>query len=109
LFCLVCSRWAQSKDVFPRRTLSHFICPHRPASWAGSRATSPVFNSILHTAWLNDHALTLKRNTAKYYSDEKSSFLHTFQKICCESKKTPKHSNLNAMLLYGKVAMTCFK
>ncbi len=25
------------------------------------------FNPILHTAWLNNHALTLKRNTAKYY------------------------------------------
>jgi hypothetical protein len=30
------------------------------------------FNPILHTAWLNNHALTLKRNTAKYYSGEKS-------------------------------------
>ncbi len=28
---------------FPRRTQFYFICPHRPASWAGSRATSPVF------------------------------------------------------------------
>ncbi len=24
------------------RTLFHFICPDRPASWAGSRAASPV-------------------------------------------------------------------
>jgi hypothetical protein len=23
-------------------TLFHFICPHRPASWAGSGAASPV-------------------------------------------------------------------
>jgi hypothetical protein len=45
------------------------------------------FNPILHTAWLNIHALTLKRNTAKYYFGEKSSFLHTFLKICCESRK----------------------
>jgi hypothetical protein len=42
---------------------------------------------ILHTVWLNNHALTLKRNTAKYYFGEKSSFLHTFLKICCESRK----------------------
>jgi hypothetical protein len=32
------------------------------------------FNPILHTAWLNNLALTLKRNTAKYYFCEKSSF-----------------------------------
>jgi hypothetical protein len=46
-----------------------------------------TFNPILHTAWLNIHALTLKRNTAKYYFGEKSSVLHTFLKICCESRK----------------------
>jgi hypothetical protein len=44
-------------------------------------------NPILHTSWLNNHALTLKRNTAKYYFGEKSSFLHTFLKIFCESWK----------------------
>jgi hypothetical protein len=37
-----------------------------------------VINPILHTAWLESHALTLKSNTAKYYFGEKSSFLHTF-------------------------------
>jgi hypothetical protein len=45
------------------------------------------FNPILHTAWLHNHALTLKRNTAKYYFGQKSSFLHTFLKMCCESRK----------------------
>jgi hypothetical protein len=30
-------------------------------------------NPILHTAWLDNHALTLKRNTEKYYFFEKSS------------------------------------
>jgi hypothetical protein len=44
-------------------------------------------NPILHTAWLNNHALTLKRNTAKYYFSEKATFLHTFLKICCKSWK----------------------
>jgi hypothetical protein len=44
-------------------------------------------NPILHTAWLDNHALTLRRNTAKFYFGEKSSFLHTFLKICCESRK----------------------
>ncbi len=27
---------------FPHRTLFQCLCPHRPASWAGSRAGSPV-------------------------------------------------------------------
>jgi hypothetical protein len=27
---------------FPRRTLFQFLCPNRPASWAGSRVGSPV-------------------------------------------------------------------
>jgi hypothetical protein len=29
--------------------------------------TKYLFNHILHTAWLDNHALTLKRNSAKYY------------------------------------------
>jgi hypothetical protein len=29
------------------RTLFHFICPHRPASLAGSRAASPVSNILI--------------------------------------------------------------
>jgi hypothetical protein len=31
----------QVQNIFSRRTLFHFICPHRLASWAGSRAESP--------------------------------------------------------------------
>ncbi len=46
-----------------------------------------LFNPILHTAWLDNHALTLKSNSAKYYFHEKSRFLHTFLKFCCESRK----------------------
>ncbi len=45
------------------------------------------FNPILHTAWLDNHALTLKSNSAKYYFHEKSRFLYTFLKFCCESRK----------------------
>ncbi len=45
------------------------------------------FNPILHTVWLDNHALTLKSNSAKYYFHEKSRFLHTFLKFCCESRK----------------------
>jgi hypothetical protein len=46
-----------------------------------------MLNPVLYTAWLNNYALTLKRNTVKYYFGEKSSFLHTFLKVCCESRK----------------------
>jgi hypothetical protein len=40
--------------------------------------TSFAINPILHTAWLDNHALNLKSNSAKYYFYEKSRFLHTF-------------------------------
>ncbi len=44
-------------------------------------------NPILYTAWLDNHALTLKSDTAKNYFGEKSSFLHTLLKIYCKSRK----------------------
>ncbi len=44
------------------------------------------FNPILHTAWLDNHALTLKSNTIKYCFGEKSCCLHTFQKIFRETR-----------------------
>ncbi len=35
---IFCSAWlAQYKLFFPHYTLFQFLCPHRPASWAGSR------------------------------------------------------------------------
>jgi hypothetical protein len=52
------------------------------------------FNPILHTAWFDNHALTLKSNTAKYYFGEKSSFLHTFLNLVVNqgnSSPVPKH------------------
>jgi hypothetical protein len=45
-----------------------------------------VINPILHTAWLESHALTLKNNTAKYYFGQKSSFLYTNLKFSLESR-----------------------
>jgi hypothetical protein len=33
-----------------------------------------LLNPILHTAWLDNHALTLKSNSVKYYFHEKSRF-----------------------------------
>jgi hypothetical protein len=41
-FCLGCSSQPSTKYFSPHRTLFHFLCPHRPASKAGSRAGSPV-------------------------------------------------------------------
>jgi hypothetical protein len=47
-----------------------------------SLSTNPGgFNPILHTAWLENHALTLKSNSAKYYFYEKSRFFAYLPKI----------------------------
>jgi hypothetical protein len=41
---------AQCKILFSSHcTLFHFFSPHRPATWAGSRAGSPVSVSLEHT------------------------------------------------------------
>ncbi len=42
LSCLGCFSWP-STIFFHHCTLFHFVCPHRPASWAGSRAGSPDY------------------------------------------------------------------
>jgi hypothetical protein len=39
---LGCSCRLSAKYFFPHCTLFHFVCPHRPASWAGSCARSTV-------------------------------------------------------------------
>jgi hypothetical protein len=59
-----------------------------------------TLNTILHTAWLNNLALTLKNNTAKYCFGEKSSFLHTFLKFSCDSRKIEvKFKNISTSML----------
>jgi hypothetical protein len=63
------------------------------------------FNTILHTAWLNNHALTLKRNTEKYYFGEKFNFLHTFLNIVLNQgylSQTHRLFNLNAISVLKK-------
>ncbi len=41
LFCLGCSIVGSVQNIFfPNRTLFQFMCPHRQATWAGSRAGS---------------------------------------------------------------------
>ncbi len=46
LFCLGWSSQPSAKYFFPHRTQFRFLCPHRPASWAGSCAGSPVFKYV---------------------------------------------------------------
>jgi hypothetical protein len=49
LSCLVCPSQPSTKYYFPRRTFFHFISPYRPATWTGSRAGSPVSESLSAT------------------------------------------------------------
>ncbi len=46
LSCLGCSGQKRIKYVFPHRTLINFMCLHRPAAWAGSRAGPPVSKCV---------------------------------------------------------------
>jgi hypothetical protein len=42
------------KYSFSHRTIFQFMCPHRPATWAGSRAGPPIFECVSPVA-LNIH------------------------------------------------------
>jgi hypothetical protein len=56
-------------------------------------------NPILHTAWLNNHAITLKSNTAKYYFGENPVFCIPSQNFVGNQgkfKSSSKHLNFNA-------------
>ncbi len=78
--------------------------------WKFSSLLRLVTNPILYTAWLDNHAMTLKSNSAKYYFHEKSRFLHTFLKFKLSSKTFYFQSyNCFKILMYGKPATTCFK
>ncbi len=73
---------------FLRSNKDYMTSIHRYVTQKQERCLTIYFlNPILHTAWLDNHALTLKSNNAKYYFHEKSRFLHTFLKFCCESRK----------------------
>jgi hypothetical protein len=50
---LGCSSRPSTKYFFPHRTLFQFLCPNRSASWAGSRAGSPVSSICLYVGGLN--------------------------------------------------------
>ncbi len=53
LSCLGCSIVSLSpcntKYIFLHRTLFKFRCPHRPSTWAGSRAGSPSLRATIHS------------------------------------------------------------
>jgi hypothetical protein len=48
-FCSALAALSQPSTIyyFPHRTLFHLISPHRPATWVGSRAGSPVSVSLV--------------------------------------------------------------
>ncbi len=57
-------------------------------SWSlGHYEVNALFNPNLRAAWLGNHALTLKSNTAKHHIGEKSSFFEHLSKNCQKSKK----------------------
>ncbi len=51
LSCLGCYVGPVKKCLFPHRTLFQFICSHRPASWAGSRAGLPLSLCLCSSHW----------------------------------------------------------
>jgi hypothetical protein len=70
-----------------RRKITNTTATPLSEALVAEHSVFPLVHPILHTAWLDNHALTLKSNTAKYYFGEKSSFLHTFLIFRCESRK----------------------
>ena len=80
---VIWERWYMKK-TWSKKSCDTVLCHLNPLAYLNKFA----FNPIIHTVWLDNHALTLKSNSAKYYFHEKSRFLHTFLKFCCESRKT---------------------
>ncbi len=77
-------------------------------------------NPILHTVWLENHALSLKCNTAKYYVGGKSEFLAYFPKMWSwfneNVSQVQKNFTFKAISIWKKLylmnrnpAMNCFK
>ncbi len=67
-----------TKYHFSHRTLFHFIGPHHPATWAGSRAGSPVFVSL----WRRPERLEATYcSTGGIYYTEESCFVLCFSTL----------------------------
>jgi hypothetical protein len=76
----ICKSWY--KRYITSRWLGDFQLLTVHKSWSlGHYEVNALFNPILHTAWLDNHALTFKSNAARYRIGENSSFLHTFLKF----------------------------
>jgi hypothetical protein len=100
--CLSCERFPAHHKFASHKWLSGFLYKNFFVTWCKINASLLHFshvqnaitflqlfniNPILHTMWLENHTLTLKSNTAKYYFGEKFSFLPTVLKYCSESRK----------------------
>jgi hypothetical protein len=78
LSCLGCSSQQSIKYLFPfpHRTLFQFMSPHRPATWAGSRAGAPVSECVLWFSLKADadaNPNVLKPMTARNVAARKTS------------------------------------
>jgi hypothetical protein len=72
-------------------------------SWSlGHYEVNALFNPILHTAWLDNHALTLKSNNAKYHIGEKSHFFAYLPIKIVENQGKYKSSSKPFYLQYRK-------
>jgi hypothetical protein len=56
------------------------------------KSAMTCFNPILHTTWLPNHSLILKKNTGKYYFDEKPAFCIPSLKFVMNQGKVKKKS-----------------
>ncbi len=73
---LSCSGQTSTKYSFPRCTLFQILCPHRPATWAGSRAGPPISECVSPIARTNDGRVNVIK-AAHRTSDFKVIFMYT--------------------------------
>jgi hypothetical protein len=120
------SLWIKTKMlawlVTPLLVLSdailRFICRKNCFLSQNNNFFHSQFNPILPSTCSDNHALTLKRKTAKFNFDEKSSCLHTFHHFFVWIKENLGHvrkqftfiaiSVLKKILMYGKPAMILY-
>ncbi len=94
----LCPRVALSKGNFVQgRRL--YVRGHICRGHFTTLSTNVIINPILYNSWLENHALTLKSNIAKYYFGEKSIFLHTFLKFAMSKKNLSHVKNILLLVL----------
>jgi hypothetical protein len=105
-FVKICSKYNMERESIVKEPV-----------WEGNKALREGVsrrrsNPILHTAWLDSHALTLKSSTAKYYFCEKSSFLHTSCNFVVNQgkfKSSSKHFTFNDISVFKKVNLNVWQ